>query len=84
MTHLTVGHAYVPRQTARAVGANHAVLTTEFTAGRLRRKAGDALCKPASQFWGLERHRSFEEQGVNCQRCREIAKRLNLTLPGSF
>ena len=84
MTLLTVGHAYVPRQTARAVGANHAVLTAPLTVGRLVRQAGDALCKPASNFWGLEQHRSFEKQGVDCQRCREIAARHQLTLPGAF
>lgn len=52
---------------------------TKLTAGR---NAGDALCKLARKFWGLERHPSFEQQGVDCPRCKEIAIRLNLTLPG--
>lgn len=80
MATLTVGYAYSPRQTATPIGAYHLVTLERLEAGRITRDAGDALCKPARRFWGLERHPSFEKNGADCKRCREIAARLNLSL----
>lgn len=70
-------YAYSPRQTAWSYANYHAVLDQPLDAGRLHRKAGDALCKPAQRFWGLER---ITTSPVDCPRCIELAERHGVTL----
>jgi len=69
--------AYHLRQGPNMRNNDHAVLDQDLTSGRLRRKAGDALCKPRRAFWGLERQRG---RVVDCPRCVELAERHGVTL----
>lgn len=67
--------AYHPRDRGMAHGAEHWVTTKPLAIGQLRRRPGDALCKPARKFWGLYAH---PEREPTCKRCIEIATRLRL------
>lgn len=70
---LLLAHAYTPVETANYGGGDHLVVTSDFTAGRLVRKKGDALCKPRRKFWGLH---DVEPEGRRvCKSCRKIAER---------
>jgi hypothetical protein len=75
---LTVYGAYHPRDAGNAAGSDHLVVSTDLVSGRLRRAAGDALCKPAQKFWGLYSH---PERKPTCKVCLEIARRHGLSLP---
>lgn len=59
-------------------GAYHWVTLSPIHAGRLHRKAGDALCKPRAKFRDLE-HTDRSSRDVTCPRCIEIAERLGAT-----
>jgi hypothetical protein len=72
---LTVYGAYNPSDRGNSAGGNHLVVSEAFVGGRLRREAGDALCKPARKFWGLYEH---AERKPTCKRCLEIAARHGL------
>lgn len=75
---LRTGHAYSPHERATSNGACHAVLAGEYQNGRLQRKRGDALCKPASEFWGLENfdiEKDRPEKAITCKTCLERANR---------
>ncbi|MER5785788.1 hypothetical protein ABT104_29340 [Streptomyces mobaraensis] len=62
-----------PRQsTGQAQHARHIVLDAPL-AGRLRREAGDALCRPATDFYELER--TDLEGDATCKTCVERAAR---------
>ncbi|WKU45985.1 hypothetical protein Q3V23_19035 [Streptomyces sp. VNUA116] len=62
-----------PRQsTEQAQHARHIVLDAPMT-GRLRREAGDALCRPAVDFYDLER--TDIEGDATCKKCVERAAR---------
>lgn len=62
-----------PRQsTEQAEAARHVVLDVPLT-GRLRREAGDALCRVAVDFYELERDNA--EGDATCRACIERAAR---------
>lgn len=71
-----VAYAYNPGQGASSNGTNHLLTVADLDVGRLHRKAGDPLCRPARNFWGLDGRapESFEENP--CRRCSEIRARL--------
>lgn len=73
-----VAYAYNPGQGAMSNGCNHLLTVADLDAGRLHRKAGDPLCRPARNFWGLDGRapESFEENP--CRRCSEIRARLKV------
>lgn len=76
---LVFAHAYAGGATCgHYSGESHLVLTRPFTAGRLKRSTGDALCKPHAKFWGLEPNLERDPAAATCKRCKEIAGRLNL------
>lgn len=54
-------------------GADHIVLDTAISIGRLYRQAGDALCKPWRDFNG---NLWADSDGPTCKRCLDIASRL--------
>lgn len=64
-------YAYSPREGGRegffAPGADHYQLLSPVTVGRLKRVAGDALCKPAKKFWGLDGY--DDKYTVTCKTC---------------
>jgi hypothetical protein len=71
-----VAYAYNPRQAGWSNGAYHLVVQTPLRAGRLKREPGDALCKPAGKFWGLDHRRTEEEfQARPCARCLALRGR---------
>jgi hypothetical protein len=72
---LVVKTAHHPGDIGNAAGADHYAVTRPLDVGRLHRRAGDALCKPAAKFWGLY---DADERAANCKRCRTIAERLGL------
>jgi hypothetical protein len=74
-TTLTVHGAYHPKDCGNSAGADHLVVDSDYQHGRLKREAGDALCKPARKFWGLY---SEPERKPTCKRCLEIAVRHGL------
>lgn len=75
-TLLVVAGAHHPRDRGMAHGSNHYTVTRALDVGRLHRRPGDALCKPASKFWGLY---SSPEREANCKLCVAIAARFGLT-----
>lgn len=75
---LTVYGACHPRDRGISHGSNHLVTSVDLVSGRLRREAGDALCKPAAKFWDLVH---APERRPTCKRCLELAARHGLALP---
>lgn len=73
---LGIGAAYHPRDRGSAAGRDHAILLDPFVYGQLRRSAGDALCRPAKQFWGLQDVTSSPRRLVSCVPCLEKIGRL--------
>lgn len=74
-------HAYTGRCTGNYSGGDHIVVATgELASGRLRRKAGDALCKPASKFWGLYpgHDHGDRQRDSTCKSCLAKADRLGI------
>lgn len=69
-----IGHAYTPNEVGHYGGGDHLMLRADFTAGRLRRKAGDALCKPARQFSCLDAL-GFDTHPHGAVRCKECQRR---------
>lgn len=68
-----VRQSYHPHQsTEQAKLARHIVLDVPLD-GRLRREAGDALCRPAYEFYELER--GDVEGEATCKKCIERAAR---------
>lgn len=80
MSHLTghVRYAFNRRQGASSNGSYHLVLDQPLHTGRLNREKGDALCKPASKFWGLDR--GSDQATVNCPICLQRAERHDITV----
>jgi hypothetical protein len=69
----TVAYAYSPRENVGSTGKVHLITAVPIQTGRLKREAGDALCKPYRQFWGLDGGRTPEDfETYGCKRCREI------------
>lgn len=77
-----VAYAYQPRQGANSRGTNHLIAVQAIDVGRLHRKAGDPLCRPARTFWGLDGRSSSDFEANPCQRCAEIRARLAKTKEG--
>ncbi|RMH18206.1 MAG: hypothetical protein D6698_07425 [Gammaproteobacteria bacterium] len=73
----SIGYAYSPRPAAWSRGRHHIVLETPIQKGRYRRKAGDALCKPAEKFWSLE-----SVPGAKVPTCKECLRRAELLASG--
>lgn len=65
----TVCYAYSPRENVGSRGATHAICIDDLDAGRLHRKAGEALCT-TRRFWGLAYREP--ERGVSCKACQRI------------
>jgi hypothetical protein len=72
---LVVKAAHHPGDAGRAAGADHYTVTRPLDVGRLHRRPGDALCRPAAKFWGLY---DAPERKANCVRCIAIAERHRL------
>lgn len=70
-------YAYGPRPRPSPHARYHAVLDRPLVAGRFRREAGEALCKPATRFWGLA---LVTTAPVTCPRCLELAERHGVEL----
>lgn len=75
---LAVRGAHHPSDRGNSAGSEHLAVTADYVRGRMRRKAGDPLCKPAAKFWGLH---NTPERRPTCKRCLDIAKRHGLDLP---
>jgi hypothetical protein len=69
-------YAYTRRQGAWSFAHTHAVLDQDLSTARFKRTQGDALCRPARSFWGLEP----AQRPVSCPRCVELAGRYGVTL----
>ena len=53
-------------------GADHIVLDEDYSAGRLHRRAGQALCGgDTANMW-----QASHENHVDCKRCLEVAQRI--------
>lgn len=77
---LMIASAYAGASTTGSyTGGLHLIVTADLLRGRLSRSAGDALCKPAKKFWGLEPDPERDLSDVTCKRCSEISARLQLT-----
>ena len=81
MANLTghVRYAFNRRQGGAYNGKYHLVLNRPLSAGRLTRRAGDALCKPSNKFWGLEK--GSEYAAVDCPTCLQRAERYSIQVP---
>ena len=69
-------YAYVWNQGPNSRARTHLVTEVDLELGRLRRAAGDALCKPRSKFWGLDPSCEPVADEALCLRCRAIRDRL--------
>lgn len=66
-----VAYAYNPGQGAWSNGRNHLIVVADLDVGRLHRKAGDPLCRPARKFWGLQAREPEAFDQNPCKRCAE-------------
>jgi len=71
-------YAYVSNQGPNSRARTHLVTDSPIVSGRLRRAAGDALCKPRSKFYHLSHECQEQPKERLCPRCVEIAERLGL------
>lgn len=72
-----VAYAYSPRESTQSGGKVHLVCRAPLRVGRIVREAGDALCKPRRQFWGLDGGRTMEDfERYGCARCKTIRAKL--------
>ncbi len=77
-----VAYAYSPRENVGSTGKYHLITTEQISRHPLFRRPGDALCKPARKFWGLDGGRTAEDfERHGCARCREIRDRLKRSTP---
>lgn len=75
-----VAYAYTPRQGPSSNGTYHLVVQAPLQAGRLRREPGDALCKPARRFWGLDGGRTEADfDSRPCATCSTLRGRIVAT-----
>lgn len=70
-------YAYSPRQGPNSRGRTHIVLDTAVQVGRMRRRCGDALCKPRDKFFGLSRECEPVPDEMVCPRCNELRERFS-------
>ncbi len=66
-----------PSHFARKIGAVHIVCGEDVALGKLRRRAGDALCMPRYRFAGGLGELCPTQEGATCYGCLEIAERLS-------
>jgi hypothetical protein len=70
---VSLAYAYSPRERTGSRGRHHIQTQEDFVLGRLKRKKGDALCRPAKKFWNLDTRRNEHESHVTCLHCLGIA-----------
>lgn len=70
-----VRYAYALRQGDRSNGGDHIVVDEALVSGRLRRDAGDALCKPRSRFRDLSPGGDTRTGRASCPTCLARAER---------
>lgn len=73
-----VAYAYLGRMQRGSndhQGGLHITTKAPFTVGRLVRKPGDALCKPAARFWGLDGGRAGLAY-AHCVTCADKVEQL--------
>ena len=78
---MTTGHvryAYALRQGDRSNGADHIVVDTAVYAGRFRREAGDALCRPRARFRDLSPGSDTATGIASCPVCLDRAARYGI------
>jgi hypothetical protein len=73
-----VRYAFNRSQGASSNGKYHLVLDQPLHAGRLNREKGDALCKPRSKFWGLDR--GSPRAVVDCPVCLQRAQQHGISV----
>jgi len=78
----SVAHAYTPNEQATYGGADHLMLQGEFVSGRLHRRAGDALCKPARRFAYLQEVTHVSPLPT-CKRCLDLAPKYGIDIEKS-
>ncbi len=77
-----VAYAYSRRENVGSTGKYHLITTEHIERHPLFRRPGDALCKPARKFWGLDDGRTAEDfERHVCARFREIRDRLKRSTP---
>lgn len=65
---VSTAYAYSPRENVGSLGGLHIVVRVPVHAGRLHREPGDALCKPAAKFWGLDGRENTPATCIGCLR----------------
>lgn len=73
-----IRYAFNRRQGPSSNGKYHLILDQPLHTPRLNRGAGDALCRPASKFWGLER--GSAQAAADCPICLQRAERYGVTV----
>jgi hypothetical protein len=81
---LGIAHAYTPNERGHYGGSEHVVVAGDLRFGRLLRSAGDALCRPARRFWGLQDYPRGHQAPATCTRCIDVATRLVLAGIAAF
>lgn len=66
-----------PHDNGHPRGNIHIVTENPITAGRLRRQAQDALCKPASSFWRLSPVDGQPDESRLCSLCKQRYDRMS-------
>jgi hypothetical protein len=79
----SVAHAYTPNEQATYGGGDHLLLQQPLVMGRLRREAGDALCKPARRFNHLMEVSPRSSPLPNCKHCLRLAPRAGIDIEKS-
>lgn len=74
-----VAYAYNPKEGGSSNGKYHLIVTAAegLTLIRVQRQKGDALCKPAAKFWGLD----LKDTSPSCPKCLAQLEKQLATLP---
>lgn len=74
-------YAYSPRESIRGdQGRVHVVTNEDLSQGRLKRRAGEVLCRPSGKkFWGLQSRAREEFHASPCQTCLARLNRIEET-----
>lgn len=85
MSKVSLYQSFSPRHGDGSLNTLHLVAAEDIAKGRFKRKAGDALCKPAARFWMLE---PVSDAQINrevdgflqwgCKACAERAAKLRI------
>ena len=77
-------HAYTSRDTGSYSGGDHIIVASGELTGRLKRKVGDALCKPSRKFLALMQGSDYEDvetqRRATCKRCLAHAENFGVDL----